>query len=308
MVEQLPDNADGRWTNLLSNAAQQFAAKQPEDVLGLAWQAVQFGEQPLAHEILSKSLAPERERVHPSLIFSAVQLLYWTGKPRLAQEWLDPLLEDYELAKQPALWRLAAAVAQQCGDPRRQWQCVEKALDLEFALLPEMVDVEQIRSEYGALLKGFEQWISDYYQKGEPLPRDFAAKIVKVADRWRSLDPDGAEACFQAANLLGQLHEPTLAWQYLTTPIAQKPHEAGPFRQLAQELAEKKDWTLAEKAYGAAFAAEPTDPQLLWERAMALDKQGRTAEMSKLMQQIADSDWQPRFDATKASARRWLGR
>ena len=52
-----------------------------------------------------------------------------------------------------------------------------------------------------------------------------------------------------------------------------------------------------------AFAAEPTNAQLLWDRAQHLQQQGQIAESRTLMRQLADSEWQPRFNGLKAQAR-----
>jgi Flp pilus assembly protein TadD len=69
---------------------------------------------------------------------------------------------------------------------------------------------------------------------------------------------------------------------------------------VAQELGKRGDLDLADRAYAAAFEAEPTNAQLLWDRAEALRRAGKRAEAEKLYRQLADGDWQPRF--------RWLQR
>ncbi|HEV3146454.1 MAG TPA: hypothetical protein VGZ47_21385, partial [Gemmataceae bacterium] len=303
LAMQLPANAAGPVQQLLKNAAHERAAQHPEDVLALAWQTVWLGPQGTPQEIMAE-FRPSTK--WPEVTLSAVLLWHQLGQTAAAQEWLDELLGDPHLAKQPGLWRLAAELAIKRGQPFRQNECLEKALDLEFAHLPETVDVQQLREDYGTLLRGFGPIIRDHWQKDVPLPANLAGRIVKAADRWRSIDPEANDACFQAADLLSELNEPNLAWQYLTTVVALHPNEADPYRQMAQHLAERKDWFLAEKAYAAAFAAEPTDAQLLYDRALALEKQGRRAEEVALMTQIAEGTWQPRFDGVKAQARLWL--
>jgi hypothetical protein len=52
-----------------------------------------------------------------------------------------------------------------------------------------------------------------------------------------------------------------------------------------------------------AFAAEPTNAQLLWDRAQYLQQQGQIAESRKLMRELAEGTWQPRFNGLKAQAR-----
>jgi tetratricopeptide (TPR) repeat protein len=302
LYAQLPANP----AQLLKNAAHERAAQHPEDVLALAWQSAWLGPQGTTSQEVMAELRPSTK--WPEVTLSAVLLWQQLGQPAAAQEWLDELLGDATLAKQPGLWRLAAELASQRGQEIRQIECLEKALDLEFAHLPETVDVQQLREDYGSLLRGFGRIINDYWQKDTPMPANLAARIVKAVDRWRSIDPEANDACMQASDLLSDLNEPKLAWQYLTTVVALHPNEAAPYRQMAQHLAERNDWKLAEKAYAAAFAAEPTDAQLLYDRAKALEKGGRRPEAAAVMKQLADGRWQPRFDGVKAQARQWLSK
>jgi hypothetical protein len=301
LYAQLPGNP----VQLLKNAARERGAQCPEDVLALAWQSAWLGPQGTTQEIMAE-FRPSTK--WPEVTLSAVLLWQQLGQWAAAQERLDEMLGDSILAKQPGLWRLAAELAGRREQGFRQTEFLEKALDLEFAHLPETVDVQKLREDYGALLHGFSQIIDDHWQKDGPLPANLAARIVKAADRWRSIDPEANDACMQASDLLSDLNEPKLAWQYLTTVVALHPNEANPYRQMAQHLAERNDWKLAEKAYAAAFAAEPTDAQLLYDRAKALEKGGRRPEAAALMKQLADGNWQPRFDNVKWQARQWLAK
>jgi ferric-dicitrate binding protein FerR (iron transport regulator) len=60
---------------------------------------------------------------------------------------------------------------------------------------------------------------------------------------------------------------------------------------------------LADRAFAAAFAAEPTDAQILWDRAQNLRQAGKRPEADKLVRLLADGTWQPRFQALQAQAR-----
>ena len=51
------------------------------------------------------------------------------------------------------------------------------------------------------------------------------------------------------------------------------------------------------------FAADPTNAQLLWDRAEYLRQQGQIAKSRELLTQLKDGDWQPRFNGLKAQAR-----
>ena len=134
-------------------------------------------------------------------------------------------------------------------------------------------------------------------------PSDFAAKVLSAADRWRALDRDGAGACQAAASILRSLGERDLAWEYMTTPIGIQPNESGPWLNLAQTERGNGDFDLADRAYTAAFEAEPTNAQILWDRAQALQQSGKTAEARMLYRQIVERHWQPRFASIQAQAR-----
>ncbi len=98
-------------------------------------------------------------------------------------------------------------------------------------------------------------------------PPDFLSRVVRAADRWRAVDNDATAACQGAARILQRLGVREMAWDYLTTPVALRPNEAGPWSNLAGTLAKSGDLELADRAHRAALEAEPTDPQFLWDRA-----------------------------------------
>src|SRR5205085_1262315 len=132
----------------------------------------------------------------------------------------------------------------------------------------------------------------------------FLAKVVRAADRWRSLDPDPTPACQAAARILQRLGERDLGWDYLTTPVGLWPNEADPWVTLARALQARGDLDLADRAYAAAFEAEPTNAQILLDRAKALGQAGRSVEALRLLRQLAEGPWQPRFQELQAQARR----
>ncbi len=134
-------------------------------------------------------------------------------------------------------------------------------------------------------------------------PADFTSKVVRTADRWRALDPEADGACEIAGRILRTLGERELVWDYLTTPVARRPNESGPWVALAGTLSRTGELDLADRAYAAAFEAEPTDAGILWERAQNLRQSGKTTEARKLYRQLADGDWLPRFNWVRSQAR-----
>src|SRR5262249_24109502 len=103
----------------------------------------------------------------------------------------------------------------QCDLPLQATLAEEKALDLEYRHLPEVVDLTRWRGEYGAVLDHFQSLVDDYYP--HQLPRDFLARVVRLADRWRALDADNAGVCRKAAEILEALGAHELAGDYRST-------------------------------------------------------------------------------------------
>ncbi|HEY8504159.1 MAG TPA: tetratricopeptide repeat protein [Gemmataceae bacterium] len=300
------------WRDFMLKTAHDFIAKKrrPAVVL-LAWQCHKVGDRPLADLLLGLAVKevpdrPERLAAH----LAAVDYLWQTNQIVEADRLLRELLKDEDLSEQPELWRFAEQVAQRRERKLDAIACLEKALDLEYRRLPPVINLEQVRNDYRRLLDHYE-WLAQAVTSldVEP-PRDLLARTVRAADRWRALDPESSDVCERAARILrlvGDSEAKELAWDYLTTPIALRPNESDPWASLAQTLARRGDLRLADRAYEAAYQAEPTNAQLLWDRAENLRQLGDEAERRKVLRQIAAGDWQPRFQWLAAEAKRLTG-
>jgi tetratricopeptide (TPR) repeat protein len=295
------------WTDEMRQTAADFCNKghRRPAAVSLAWQCWQLGDQPLASNLLAAALddiGDEDDRVLTTL--AAVGFLYQTSQHADADARLRPLLEDKDLAGLPALWRMAGRIAEARGLTARSIECLERALALEYRDLPEIINLEEVRRDYGRLLDHYTSLARAVTAMKIDPPRDLLAKTVRAADCWRALDRDEAgRPCNEAAAILRSLGASELAWEYQTTPIASHPNESGPWLGLAQSLQREGDFALADRAYGAAFQAEPTNPQILWDRAQSLRQSGQQAEARKALRQIVEGDWQPRFGWVRSQAR-----
>jgi tetratricopeptide (TPR) repeat protein len=216
------------------------------------------------------------------------------------------MLEDEKLAEEPALWRLAAWIATQNGKLALSLSRQERALEIEYRQLPALINLEVVRNDYRQLLSEYQRLADAIATLESEPPEDFVARIVAAADRWRSLDSDDTQAAQQAANVLTSLGRDELAWDYLTTPLADKPNEAAPWLDMANNLRQRGEFDLALKAFALAYEAEPTNAQLLWDRAQLLMQTGRHDEARQLISRIANGDWQPRFNWLKQQSQRHL--
>jgi tetratricopeptide (TPR) repeat protein len=275
-------------------------------VFDVAWQCRQLGDQPLADDLFSEAFAglPDEDKLRT--ILAGVEYLWQTGQVPRAEALLQPLLKDSTLAQRPSLWRLAALLAGQRQPGLPAVPYLEQALELEYSELPELINLQAVRSDYGTLLAHYQTLAGAMATLHVAPQADFVAKVIRAADRWRSLDSDGTAACQAAARVLKLLGDGEQAWDYLTTPIGLHPNEAAPWSSMAQTLRTEGSFLLADRAYAQAFEAEPTNAQILWDRALNLHQAGMTLEAQKLFRQIADGQWQPRFGWIQTQARQQL--
>ena len=84
--------------------------------------------------------------------------------------------------------------------------------------------------------------------------------------------------------------------------------EIGQLRAVSDVAVLCQDWYrlapgLADRAFRAAFEAEPTNAQVLWDRAENLKQGGQAARARELYRRLAEGSWQPRFDWVRTQAR-----
>jgi predicted Zn-dependent protease len=295
------------WAKLMRRTSADLVADHRRlQALTLAWQSRLIGNQSLADDLFAQAMAnlDDKERFVTSL--AGIDYLIQTGQAKKAEKLLQPLLEEERYAKFPGLWRLAAWLGFLRENNARAASDLDRALDLEYAHLPDVIDLAAVRREYSRLLEQYLEVASELAKAKASPPRDFLPKVIRAGDRWRALDSDPTGACFVTARILKTLGREDLGWEYLTTPVGLRPNEAGPWLDLARALAQSRDKDWVDRAYRGAFEAEPSNAQILWDQAKNLQEAGKTPEARKLFQRIADGDWQSRFDDVKKEARRQL--
>src|SRR5262249_52299054 len=155
----------------------------------------------------------------------------------------------------------------------------------EFANLPEVIHLEQVRRDYRSLLVEYDSLARALQTLGSTVPGDFRERVVRAADRWRALDREQSEACRLAAGVFRRLGKRELAWDYLTTPVGLHPGEAEVWVGLADTLKLQGERDLADRAYASAFEREMTNADILWQRAENLRQAGRLTQAQALYRQ-----------------------
>lgn len=292
------------WNTLLNKAAKSLVEKKHRDgVLLLAQQSWELGDETTAERLREQALDGVGAGLEGLFLrLRAVAFLRRAGNKAEAQTVLAGILGNPEYVGMSSLWRLHNTLARERHQPAEALAYLERALEIEHRSAPEIVDVAKLRSGYGELLSTYAKQAEVLGTLKLEVPAGFGAKVVRAADRWRAHDPEMASCCNQAADILAILGDRDLAWDYLTTPLSQRPGESGPLADLASRLASQGEWRLADRAFESAFAAESSNAQFLWDRAQNLRKAGQTAKARALYRQLIDGDWQPRFADLKRQA------
>lgn len=293
------EHSPAEWPNLMREMAASCVEKKARPVVVLlAWQCWQLGDVALSDTMLDMALKNASTTDEAMVTLWAVQFLHRTNRHDRAEMMMSALLRNEKHAQSPSLWRLGYHVANAHGDQVTAIERLEKALDLEYQDMPETFDINPIRQDYSLLMNHYD-WLADAARKlNVPTPKDLPSRIVKNMDRWRHLDAEADGICQRAGATLrkiGGTDAKLLAWDYETTPLALKPNESGPWENLANTLRSQSDWQATDRAYELAYLAEPTNAQLLWNRAQHLKDKGQLAQAQQVFKQLADGKWQDRF-------------
>ena len=297
-------DADRKFAPVLRRALDKLLAKDARAAaIRLAWQAHQLDDHSLADELFDRATADADLGRRLAITLVAIEYFWHTGKQARADGTLQTLLDQQKYARWPALWRLAATMAEKRGMTARALLFMERAMEIEYENLPDEFEVKAVRHGHGRMLDRYGQLAKAVSTLHSQPPREFVARVIHMADRWRSLDTDPTAACHAAAKVLSDLGAAELAWDYLTTPLAAKPNEAAPWQDLAGMLRQQAQFDLADRAYASAFEAEPTNARILWDRAQVLLETGRTDDAKEIFRRIAESDWSDEYAGLKSQAR-----
>src|SRR5262249_51915846 len=141
------------------------------------------------------------------MLMAGIDFLWHTRQVGHADDLLQQLRDDKDLAKRPGLWRLGEKVADHPQQNERSPEGPERGLELEYAKLPPVIDLQTVRKEYGKLLGHYEK-LADAMVTLKVKPRpEFLAKVVRAADRWRALDAGTSDPSTKAAWILQRLGE-----------------------------------------------------------------------------------------------------
>ena len=301
-------NSPELWNRLVSKAVATLIEKDNRTgLVGLMRQCWNVGDQATAEDVLARALAGADDRAKGVIQLSAIQMFSQGGRNDRAAMIAEGMLKDKAWTDDPWLLRICSTVTGNQGRIAQSLKYLEKAIDIEYANMPDAVNLQAVRQDYSALLGRYQQVAVALATLDETPSTDLMARIVRAADRWRALDSDDQGPCQAAAKALQGLGATDLAWDYLTSPLATRPNEAQPWLGMAGTLKQEGQYDLAGKAYASAFAAEGSNAQILWDWAQMLQQTGRNDQAREVYRKIAKGDWQPRFSYLKEQAKRLAG-
>jgi tetratricopeptide (TPR) repeat protein len=300
------------WRPLVRRTAGRLQHEQRWwQLLALGRQCWELDEPQLADELLAPldvypgDHAPAEERL--LLALALVEDLWTTGRLERADRVLRNLLAEPAFAGRAWLWRLGLQLAVLRKQPARELVCLERVVDLRYARPAEDLPLQSLRNDFEMLMTRYERQARALATLQEAVPDDVVERVVRAADRWRSLDADGSAACRWAGRILRLLGRADLAWEYLSTAIALGTREPDTWAKLGDMLADEDgDRDLAERAYRAATEADPQHVPFLYARALNLEEAGRRLEAHRLFRQVAEGKWSEEFEWLQAQAREKL--
>jgi hypothetical protein len=288
-----PGRESGGASDLYADLLRETADRWLKDghrraVVALAWQSWELEAPALADDLLRRALDGSERDQRTAVTVDAVLYLAQTHQYDRADKLLQGLLADEKLAQSPWLWRVGYQLATQRKHPARAFECLARALELEYRATPEWIDLAAVRQDYGALLNHYAEVVRAAATLGQKPPADLEAKVIRAADRWRYLDVDGATASAAAYQSLRGLGDADTAWDYAL--MSWRPDQEGfAWLNMAQSLQQQEDFDLAERAYQQACLVAPGNADLMRLRADNLLRAGHAAEGRDLLRQIGDT-------------------
>jgi tetratricopeptide (TPR) repeat protein len=285
------------WKGLIRESARELLERQRWfGVLSLARQCAALGDPALADSLVTELV--QQAQSSPDRVTVTLEVVEYHCQQQQhdkAMKLLDQLLSEPVLALRSTLWRLRAWLEtegpQSAKPSPKQFDALEKALDLEYRESPETIDLAAVRRDYGQLLEHYQQLAEALTTLQQPVPRELVAKVMRTADRWRSLDLEAGPACQAAAKVLRQLGQGELAWDYLTTPLRPWTPEQSDVLQLARALlGQGGDGKLSDQAFRLAVLADPSNYDIFWERVTALKTTGHYTEARTVLSRFAESE------------------
>jgi ferric-dicitrate binding protein FerR (iron transport regulator)/tetratricopeptide (TPR) repeat protein len=271
------------WTRLRERVAKSGDPQQALAFLDAAHQVGRLAEIPRVLERLD----PAALDVDTGLaLYDALSGLQLTHEANAVLRQIAEQLPD-----DPAVLLRASHAAEQQGRLVEAADTLERALDR--ALAGQGLTLDELRTGFARLFELRARQARPL--AGAPANGEALAQALAVADRWRTEDPDNAEIDRVCAELLWSLDRDADAWRQLSSVIDRHPQEGEALAWLASALEHAGELERADQVWMRAIRVEPTDPIHRLRRAQNLLTREQDEEAAKLLKEIREGEWQPRF-------------
>ena len=255
--------------------------------------AQQLGEVDDIHRIVTTTKPEQLDDV--VLAIGLVDQLLVGNLPDDAWILIRRLLEGPGASDAAVLDR-AATVSEMQGRTADAAGYLERAMKADEG---QAVPLAGLRADYARLI-GLHTRLSQSQLSGDGANthRDHA---LRVAAEWRREDPDNPEIDRLCAALY--IDDPDQAWRHLSSVVERHPAEGSAYETVAKALEREGQLRRADLMWQRAMEVEPTNPTWHLRRAENLAALGHENTAVELLDEIAEGDWQDRFNGIEWQAK-----
>ena len=293
------------WANAVKAALDQREKNHRVLRVEAAFRCFHLSDIPLAWELFLPAIAGQDLDADRWLLHKAFEFYRLTSDFKAAESLIPRLLQraDGRASTTAADWQVASEVASAVGDNNESLRRLERCYELEFAQLPDKVNLQAFEARYVSLFDRYDGVAADLIARHPKDVDEFAQRVRQAALRWMSIASDDSTAGNRAGRVMWNLRRYDEAWEFWTSTVAQAPDQSNPWQTLAQRVSEYRHDNVIDFAWHRAFACEPTNPDLLEAHSNFAAKHGRRELERELLQQIVNGQWQPRFAPTVQRAK-----
>lgn len=257
--------------------------------------AQQLGEVDDIHRIVTTTKPEQLEDV--VLAIGLVDQLLLGNMPDDAWILIRRLLEPEGAGTtDAAVLDRAATVSEMQGRTADAAGYLERAMKADEG---QAVPLVGLRADYARLI-GLHTRLAQSQLTGDDASehRDHA---LRIAAQWRREDPDNPEIDRLCAALY--IDEPDQAWRHLSSVVERHPAEGSAYEIVAKALEREGQLRRADLMWQRAMEVEPTNPTWHLRRAENLAALGHENAAVELLDEVAEGDWQDRFNGIEWQAK-----
>ena len=150
------------WDSIITAAAESLIKRQRRDsVLQFANFSWSSGDRELAETLFDMAVEELSFEKQPQVAMLAIGYLTRSKDWKRAEEYVKRIPADSKARQSAAFWRTASNIATKLKQPNESLRRLEKALDIEFAELPQNIPLKPLRQKYTQLMTSHGKLLKD---------------------------------------------------------------------------------------------------------------------------------------------------